>query len=231
MTSSSTYLFGVQETVADGVIEAFERCGIRPSALETEHMISAKRSCNLVFVDFINAGVNLWAVDLQTQLLTQGLATYSLPQETVLMLDVYVSTTVDGVTTDRIIFPISRTDYASYPNKQTQSPPNVFWYDRLTAPTVTLWPTPDGNGPYTLKYYRMRQIQDASPTMGQTFDMPYRYMNAFMAKLAAALSWKWAPDRTVKLEQQAKMVWDAAFAADRENVPIYIRPDMSSFFR
>jgi hypothetical protein len=129
-------------------------------------MTAARMASNLLLANWANRGVNLWAVDLITVPLVQGQATYSVDSNTVVMLDAYIETVTDGVATDRIILPVSRTEYASYPNKQQQGFPTVFWFDRLISPEVTLWPVPDGTQTY-LKYYRVRQIQDSNLTSGR----------------------------------------------------------------
>ena len=69
----------------------------------------------------------------------------------------------------RIILPISRSEYANYPNKSQQGFTTTFWFDRLLSPTITLWPVPDGTSAQYLKYYRVRQIQDSNFTSGQTY--------------------------------------------------------------
>lgn len=88
MTSSGTYSFELANS--DVILESFDRCEIRPSSITGEHMVSAKRSLNLELQRWSNLGVNLWAVDLITTTLEQGVLTYTLPQETVSLLDVYI---------------------------------------------------------------------------------------------------------------------------------------------
>jgi hypothetical protein len=111
----------------------------------------------MLCASFSNRGVNLWAVDLITVPLVAGQSTYNVNLNTVMILDAYMQ--VDnggGQTTDRIIMPVSRTEYASYPNKEQEGFTTTFWFDRLISPnpTVTLWPVPDGSSAQYLKYYR-----------------------------------------------------------------------------
>lgn len=77
--------------ITDLVIDAFERCGLSATQLETKHLFSARRSSNFVCVRFANRGVNLWRVDATPTLitLTQGVSVYPLPSDTVTMLDTY----------------------------------------------------------------------------------------------------------------------------------------------
>lgn len=137
---------------------------------------------------------------------------------------------------DRVIYPISRTEYASYPNKQSQGYPSVFWFDRLLQPTITLWLVPDGNGPYTCYAYLMQQTYDVVTSGGTTLDMPWRFLEAFCAALAAKLAWKYPPPPqsgvTVQmLEQRAQQAWDWASAQDVEEVPMYLVPGLGGFYR
>lgn len=136
-----------------------------------------------------------------------------------------------GPPIDRILTSISRTDYASQPNKTQQAPPTTFWFDRLSpVPTVTMWPVPDGAGPYNYFAYCMRRIQDAYATGGQTADVPYLFLDALCAELAARLSRKFAPALLQSLQLDAKMAFDLAFEENRERVQIFMSPDLSGYF-
>ena len=123
MTSSGTYTFSL--TNGDGVIDALERCGIQKAEMTANHFRTARRQLNLLLTsEWSNRQVNLWEVSLISQALTQGTATYTLPSNVVMVLDAYRSTTSGGIQTDIFMTPISRDDYASYPQKQTQAPPH-----------------------------------------------------------------------------------------------------------
>ena len=163
---STTGTFTFQPTLGDLTLYAFNACQIRPSQLDQQHMESARMASNLLLSRWSSQGVNLWTVDLQTIPLVQGQATYDIPANTITMLDTYITVGSGQAETDRIIFPISRSEYANYPNKTQEGFPSVYWFDRLLSPTVTLYQVPDGNE-VALKYYRMRQIQDAALNSAQ----------------------------------------------------------------
>lgn len=132
---------------------------------------------------------------------------------------------------DTIITSISRTDYASQPDKLSQAKPTTFWFDRLSPiPTVTLWNVPDQNGPYALFYYRMRRIQDAYAVSGQTADIPYRFLDALAAEMAYRLAGKYAPQFKTSLKEDMDLAWGQAANEDRERVQMFITPDMSGYF-
>ena len=159
-------------------------------------------------------------------------ATYSINPNTVVMLDAYVETTANGEQPiDRIILPISRTEYASYPNKQQVGFPTVFWMDRLLAPQVTLWPSPDGTSSQYLKYYRVRQIQDANYTGGQTVEIPYLWLEAFAYNLAVRLAVIWNAAKVQLLKPLADEAYSIAAEQNVETAQQYISPQIQGYFR
>jgi hypothetical protein len=185
-------------------------------------------AANLLQVEWANRQVNLWTVELMSTALTQGNPTYPVDPATVMIMAAYIQTTV-GTPKDRIIISVDRDTYASFPDKTSQGPPSVYWYDKLIAPTITLWQVPDANGPYTLKYYRARQVQDASLPGGLTPEVPYRFLEAYVAALAAKLSVSWAPARTTDLVALAMASFREAKDRDVENAPLRIVPALSGY--
>lgn len=229
MTSSGAYDFNMSNSSI--LLESFDRIGIRQPEITRNQMQSARRSLNLELQSYMNKGPNLWEIELQSIDLEQGQSTYTLPQYIQAVYDVYIETgTGTSNPIDRILLPISRSDYASYPNKITQGPPNVYWFNRQETPILTLWTPPDGNGPYVVYYYAMRRVQDASPTMGQTPDVPYRFLDALCAGVAARLSLKFAPDKYAMLKTEAKESWAEAFYEDREMVDIHMVCDLTGYY-
>ena len=230
MTSSGTYNF--QPSLGELVLNAFARCGVRRTAIMQEHMTDARFETNLMLASWANQGVNLWEVVLISVPLIQGQTTYTVPAKVVMILDAVIQqNTGTSSQFDRVIMPISRTEYSQTPNKLQQAPPTVFWFDRLINPTVTLWPVPDQTNYYTLNYYAVTQIQDAELTDAQTVDIPYRWLDALAAGLAARLAAIYAPDRMQMLEAKAAQTYTIAATQDTENVPLYIMPGLSGYFR
>ena len=182
----------------------------------------------MMFTRWSNQGVNLWQVDLVTVPLTQGVATYSVDPSTVTMLDSYV--VYGSPEIDRVILPVSRTEYASYPNKTQQGFPTTFWFDRLLSPTVTLWPVPDGTQT-SLKYYRVVRIQDSDLSGTQQMDIPPIWLEAMAYGLAYRLAQIWAPDKVAVLKPQADESYGIASAQNVETANQYISPQISGYFR
>jgi hypothetical protein len=79
MTTSGTTDFDL--SIDDVVEEAFERCGMRMTS--GYQLTSARRSLNLVFLDWANRGLNLWTIEQQTYALTAGVADITLDPDTV----------------------------------------------------------------------------------------------------------------------------------------------------
>jgi hypothetical protein len=238
MATSGTYTFN--PSLGELTLYAFNLCGVRNTALLQEHMESSRMATNMMLARWSNQGVNLWCVDLVTVPLVQGQSVYAVDQSTVMILDAYMAITNTGQEIDRIIMPISRTEYASYPNKAQQGFTTVFWYDRLISsdrstgsagPSVTLWPVPDGQSAQYLKYYRVRQIQDSEFNNGQTAEIPYLWMEAFAYGLAARLAVIWSPDKAITLKAMADESYQIAADQNVETAQQYISPQISGYFR
>ncbi|MDI9407655.1 MAG: hypothetical protein QM523_00240 [Candidatus Pacebacteria bacterium] len=228
MATSGTYAYN--PSLGELTLYAFNLCGIRNTALLQEHMESARMAANMLLGRWSSQGVNLWCVDLQSIPLVQGTATYSVPSNTIVMLDAYVVQNTGGAAINRLILPISRSEYASYPNPNQQGFPTTYWFDRLLSPTVTLWPVPDGNE-VSFDYYRVRQIQDSEFQNGQQVEIPYYFVEAFAFGLAQRLAMVWAPEKVAILKPLADESYDIASRQNIETAQQYISPMVSSYFR
>lgn len=133
--------------------------------------------------------------------------------------------------TDTILTPLSRSEYASIPDKQDEGRPTSFWFNRVSPPAITLWLVPDDSTYYAIASYRMRQIQDANPVSGQTLDMPGRFLPAFTAELTVALAEKFRPEMVRDKTALAQTAWARAATEDREDVPLYITPSLSHLYQ
>lgn len=212
------------------VIAAYRRIKIHRAEIVTEHLADAKTEFNLMQVAWGNLGPTLWTVDLQTASIVAGQNVYPIPGDTVMMLDVYVSTpNGDGTTSDRIITPLSRTEWASMPNKLGQGSPTSFWFDRLIEPSVTLWPNPDGTEP-TFSYYRFTQIQDATLTNATNPQMPYFCLDAAVAGLSHRLARIYAPDLEAAREADSVKATNLMMTQLTENVALFISPNSHQYW-
>ena len=239
MATSGTYSYN--PGLGELSIYAYNLIGIRGTSLLQEHMEASRMATNMLLARWSNQGVNLWCVDLVQTPLVTGQSTYAVDGNTVMILDAYVQDQNSGANIDRIILPISRTEYASYPNKEQQGYPTVYWFDRLISnsrstgsvgPTVTLWPVPNvDNGPQYLNYYRVRQIQDSNLQGGQTVEIPYLWLEAFAYGLAYRLAQIWSPAMAMGLKPMADESYQIAADQNVETAQQYISPMLAGYFR
>ena len=226
MATSGTYTYN--PSLGELTIYAYQLIGVRPTALLQEHMDAARTAANMMLTRWSNQGVNLWEVSLVTVPLIAGSPTYAVDANTVVMLDAYIEYGSPAI--DRIILPVSRTEYASYPNKAQQGFPTTFWFDRLLSPTVTLWPVPDGTQT-SLKYYKVNRLQDANLTGTQEVDIPPIWLEAFAYGLAERLAVIWSPDKVALMKPMADEAYNIAAAQNVETAQQYISPQIAGYFR
>jgi hypothetical protein len=130
---------------------------------------------------------------------------------------------------DIVMYALSRGDFAAIPNKKTQGRPTTWWLDRQVSPVFNIWPQPDANGPYELRYRASCQVMDSDIVSGQVLAVPFRFLKAFTSALAADLSVKWSPERATALQSLAANEWELAAVEDTEKVSLFLAGDLSSF--
>lgn len=226
MATSGTTDFNLDlVNIAD---EAWDRASGGTSELRSGYqMRSVRRSLNLLLSDLANRGLNMWTMDSGTIPLQQGVATYSLPADTVDTMEVVIRLNNGDQATqsDLYISRISVSTYASLNAKMLQARPNQYLITRGSTSTITVWPTPDLDDTYTLVYWRLRRVQDAGDG-GNTFDIPFRMLPAITAGLAYYLSLK-IPEgaqRVQMLEAAYEKAWMLAEHEDREKAAVLLTP-------
>lgn len=228
MATSGTYTFN--PSLGELTLYAYQLIGLRPTSLVQEHFDAARVATNMMFTRWSNQGVNLWTVEFVTVPLVQGTSSYTVPANAVVMLDAFITTGSGTQAIDRIIMPISRTEYMSYPNKAQQGFPTTFWFDRQLAPTFTLWPVPDGSQT-SMTYAYVSRIQDANLTGTQEMDIPPIWLEAMVYGLAFRLAQVWAPEKVAIMKPMADESYDIAAAQNVETANQYISPQISGYFR
>jgi len=223
MPTSGTTNFGMDFTeIAE---EAWERAGREMRS--GYDLKTARRSMNLLTIEWQNRGINMWTIDEGTIAFTAGVSKYTLPADTIDLLEHIVRTGAGQVSTqsDLTITRISVSTYSSIPNKLTQGRPIQMWINRLeAAPEINIWPVPN-NDSYSLVYWRMRRIQDAGAG-AQTSDLTFRFLPCLVAGLAYYIATK-VPElapRLGMLEQQYERQFTLAAEEDREKTPARFVP-------
>lgn len=239
MTTSGSTSFNMEFTeIAE---EAWERAG---REMRTGYDLrTARRSMNLLMIEWQNRGINLFTVEQGTIALNNGQATYPLPLDTIDLLEHVVRTGTGQNQQDLSISRISVSTYATIPSKNAVGRPIQVWVQRLTGetypvtsgyepgetvhPKVTLWPVPNQSNYYTLVYWRLRRIQDAGQGL-ETSDMSFRFFPCLVAGLAYYIAMK-TPELAERV-QMLKAVYDEQFdlaaGEDREKASVRFVPRM-----
>ena len=232
MTTSGNTAFNLN--LNELVEEAFERCG---AELRSGYDLrTARRSLNLLTIEWANRGINLWTIEQGQIAMVQGQITYDLPVDTIDLLD-HVIRTQSGQQgqTDINITRISVDTYSTIPNKNAQGRPIQVWINRQSGatepgtgvayPQINVWPAPEQSNYYTFVYWRLRRIQDAGNGV-TTQDIPFRFLPCMVAGLAYHLSKKipGALERTQMLKMEYEELWQQAADEDREKAALRIEP-------
>lgn len=242
MSTSGTNTFNLD--LNNIIEEAFERCG---QELRSGYDFrTARRSLNLLTIEWANRGINLWTVEQESIALDQGTITYPLPIDTIDVLDMVVRTQTGINQTDININRISSSTYSTIPNKNAQGRPIQVWINRqsgatypingnepnttnpntgVNPPNINVWPAPDQSNYYTFVYWRLRRIQDAGNGVN-TQDIPFRMLPCLVAGLAYYLSLKLpgAESRIEMLKLSYEEQWNLASSEDREKAALRLTP-------
>ena len=237
MTTTGTTSFNLD--LNNLIEEAFERCGLE---LRTGYdMRTARRSLNLLTIEWANRGINLWTIEQGQIAMVQGQIVYDLPVDTIDLLDHVIRTQTGVNQTDINISRISVDTYSTIPNKNAQGRPIQVWINRQSGatvpdgllppgtvvqnPQINVWPAPDQDNFYTFVYWRLKRIQDAGNGIN-TQDIPFRMLPCLVAGLAYYLSMKLpeALPRVEMLKMSYEEQWALASSEDREKASLRIAP-------
>jgi hypothetical protein len=129
MATTGTSTFNLD--MNDLIEEAFERCG---QELRTGYDFrTARRSLNLLSIEWANRGINLWTIEQGQIPLYQNQSIYSLPVDTIDLLDQVVRTGTGTNQTDININRISESTYSTIPNKNATGRPIQVWINRQSG--------------------------------------------------------------------------------------------------
>mgnify|MGYP003658777153 CR=1 FL=1 len=231
MTTSGTATFNLD--LNNLLEEAFERAG---QELRTGYDYrTARRSLNLLTIEWANRGINLWTIESGSIAMVDGTISYNLPIDTIDLLEQVIRTGTGTNQTDINISRISVSTYSTIPNKNATGRPIQVWIDRqsgatepvsgINYPTVNVWPAPDQSDYYTLVYWRLRRVADSGSGIN-TQDIPFRFLPALVAGLAYYLAMK-IPEAYPRLAD-LKAIYDEQFQMaadeDREKAPLRLAP-------
>lgn len=242
MTTSGSTAFNLD--LNNIIEEAFERAGAEVRS--GYDFRTARRSLNLLTIEWANRGINLWTIEQGQIAMSQGVITYPLPIDTIDLMDMVIRTQTGIEQTDININRISSSTYATIPNKNAQGRPIQVWINRqsgatypingnepnttdpntgVNPPNINVWPCPDQSNYYTFVYWRLRRIQDAGNGVN-TQDIPFRMLPCMVAGLAYYIAAK-IPEGQVRIDRlkmDYEEQWALASSEDREKASLRLAP-------
>ena len=144
------------------------------------------------------------------------------------VLDAYVRETINSNPVDLQMTRLSRSEYASVPDKSTEGKPLQFFVDKQLSPTISVYPTPDKSSTYTVYMNVLTRMDDAD-TPTDTLQLPFRFYPCLAAGLSYYLSIKKAPDRTAFLKQIYEEEFLRAMSQDEDRASVRVTPDVASY--
>jgi hypothetical protein len=221
MATSGTTSFDLD--IDDIIQESYNRCGVRTNS--GYDLKRARRNLNILFSEWGNRGVHLWKVQLQTQALTAGTVSYTVPSQVSDVLEAYISTSsgVTSTTNDISLTKIDRSAYAGLPNKGNTGQPSQYFVDRQTTPVIYLYQAPDASTYTHLKYYTINRIEDAGAYTNEA-NVVYRFIPAMIGGLAYYLSFLANPQQTANLKLAYEDELERALKEDGQRTSVYISP-------
>ena len=225
MATSGTYAFNLD--LSDILEEAYERAGLELRSGYDYR--TARRSLDLMFLEWQNKGLNLWSVQEGSQTLTAGTGRYVLTGDQLDVIEASLRTD-DGDAdkqTDLTMSRISVSQYSHLTNKLTQGRPIQFWIEKDPgAIALNVWPVPDDAVTYKINYYYIQRVEDTGSPASNNVDIPARFMPCMAAGLAYYISVKRpeASERAPLLKQVYDEQWDLAADADRDKSSFYMVP-------
>jgi hypothetical protein len=175
--------------VAEIAEEAAERAGIdfrAGYALRT-----ARRSIELLSIEWGNRGLNLWTIENETVDLEPNVEEYFLPDDTIDLIEHNLRGT--NVAGDPVDYPLARmtiSEYAAIPSKLSQGRPTIIHIRRRIIPSFILWQVPENNTNYQVAYLRLRRMASVGQGGTGSPEIPFRFVPAMIAGLAYYLAAK-----------------------------------------
>jgi hypothetical protein len=177
-------------------------------------------------LEWQNRGLNLFTIESGTISVSAGTATYTLPSDTIDIIEHQIRTGTGTSQIDTALERISVATYAQQTNKNTQGRPTQIFVQRLSTETkVTLWPVPDSS--YSIFYYRLKGIDGLSSGVGSTItSVPPRFVPCLAAGLAYYIAMKKpeASARVSALKQEYEFQFELAAGEDEETASIKFVP-------
>jgi hypothetical protein len=215
----------VTPNIAELFEEAYERAGLEMRS--GYDLRTIRRSLNILTLEWQNRGLNLFTVEEGTIPLVAGTNVYTMPSDTIDIIETQLRTGTGQNQIDTTLERISVATYAQQTNKLIQGRPTQAYVDRgVNAVTVTVWPVPDGSQTYSLAYFRLKGIDGLSSGISGSAGVPPRFVPALVAGLAFQISMKKpeAAARAQALQAEYERQFALAAAEDETRASFFITP-------
>ena len=225
MATSTTFNFTLD--IGDIFEEAYERAGLElRSGYDYK---TARRSLDLLMLEWQNRGLNLWTVKNASQTLTAGTSSYDLTAEKIEIIEASLRTDVGDSNnqSDLTMERISVVQYSHLTNKLTEGRPLQYYVGRSPDNiTINLWPVPDSQETYTFVYYYLERIEDSGKPATNNMDVPDRYLPCLVSGLAYNIALKRPESASLApaLKQIYEEQWEMVSDAFREKAALYVTP-------
>lgn len=205
--------------------EAYERAGLE---MRTGYDVkTARRSLNIMTLEWQNRGLNLFTIEAGTLPLVAGTATYTLPSDTIDLIEHQLRTGSGTNQRDSYVERMSVSTYSQQGSKNAQGRPSQVYVQRdASGVHVTLWPVPDSSTPYTLAYYRLKGIDSIGGIAAATNTIPPRFVPALVAGLAYYIAMKKpeVAERVIPLQQEYEKQFAMAADQDQDRAKLRVVP-------
>lgn len=205
--------------------EAYERAGLE---MRTGYDVkTARRSLNIMTLEWQNRGLNLFTIAAGTLPLVAGTATYTLPADTIDLIEHQLRTGSGENQRDSYVERASVSTYAQQSNKNAKGRPSQVYVQRdATGVSITLWPVPDSATPYTFAYYRLKGIDSVGGITAATTTIPPRFVPALVAGLAYYIAMKKpeVAERVIPLQQEYEKQFRMAADQDQDRAKLRVVP-------
>lgn len=205
--------------------EAYERAGLEMRS--GYDLRTIRRSLNILTLEWQNRGLNLFTISAGTLALTAGTATYTMPSDTIDLIEHQLRTGTGTNQVDTSLERASVATYAQQTNKNTTGRPTQIYVQREATDTkFTLWPVPDSTAAYTVAYYRLVGIAGMSSGISGSAAIPPRFIPALVAGLAYYIAQKKpeAMSMAPALKQEYEFQFQLAADEDTETASIKFVP-------
>jgi hypothetical protein len=238
---TGTYAFNPAED--DFIAEAFSRIQIRGDEVDTQKIVDAERSANLLMVEWNNKGQNQFQLALAviplsgvTNVSTTGVIPGSAfgPATLQVFSAICITNSTPGNPYSGSSVPmirLGRADYEQIPYKPNPGRPDRYFWDTsdltIAGNYMQTWPMADNPSTYTIRAWTFQRIQDVGGLTNLS-PVKYEWLEAFNAGLTARLAEKYQPSVFVEKKGLAELAWQQAVSGGRERGPTRFRVDARS---